>query len=209
MNTGTIPQLTPSLTFSPNQKRRCKASKTVFVGKPGTGKTTEIKRIVLRALEDGRRVLVVTPHENEWTDLPLIESKSLHHIKAFNGGKRILVRDSKEFYKVCEYFRNGLLVCDDSCAYIPYDPDPVIWTMLTTCRIVDRELIAVYHGFTMVPPLFFTNDTHFAVFSTIDKVSFQKNSAINFPALEATVNHVNREAVKNPHFFKIIKNNNQ
>jgi hypothetical protein len=29
---------------------------------------------------------------------------------------------------------------------------------------------------------------------------------LNFPAVEATVNLVNREALQNPHVFKIIKN---
>ena len=42
----------------------------VFVGKPGTGKTTQIRRLVRRALEAKRRVLVVTPHENEWCAFP-------------------------------------------------------------------------------------------------------------------------------------------
>jgi len=57
-----------------------------------------------------------------------------------------------------------------------------------------------------VPPLFFTYATHFAVFATTDKVKRRENCVINYPVLESTVNRVNREALKDPHTFKIIKN---
>ena len=178
----------------------------VFVGKPGTGKTTQIRRLVRKALEAKRRVLVVTPHENEWLDLPLVNPRFPSRIATYVGGRRIIVRELDQFREVCELFKHGLLVCDDCRAYIPDAPDPTVRTMLLSCRQDDRDLIAVGHGFTTVPPLFFTYATHFAVFATTDAVKRRKDSVINFPAVEATVNTVNKEAQENPHFYKIIKN---
>lgn len=180
--------------------------KIVAVGKPGTGKTTQIRRLVRRALEAKRRVLVVTPHENEWTDFPPVHPNYKQRIATYVGGRRIVVRELEQFREVCQLFKHGLLVCDDCRAYIPDAPDPAVRTMLLSCRQDDRDVIAVGHGFTTVPPLFFTYATHFMVFATTDAVARRKNCVLNFPALEQTVNIVNREALQNPHTFKIIKN---
>lgn len=178
----------------------------VFVGKPGTGKTTVIRELVRRALEAGRRVLVVTPHENEWTDIPVVHPRFPQRIATYRGGRRIVVRELEQAREVCRLFKHGLLVFDDCRVYVPDAPDPEIRAMLISCRQNDVDLIAVGHGFTTIPPLFFTYATHFAVFATTDAVARRKNCVINYPALEATVNQVNREALANPHTFKIVKN---
>ena len=179
----------------------------VIVGKPGTGKTTQIRKLVRRALEAHRRVLVVTPHENEWLDLPVVHPNYPQRIATYVGGRRIIVRELEEFREVCRLFKHGLLVCDDCRGYITTDaPDPTVRTMLLSCRQDDRDLIAVGHGFTTVPPLFFTYATHFGIFATTDNVARRKNCVLNFPALETTVATVNHEALTNPHTFKIIKN---
>ena len=180
--------------------------KIVAVGKPGTGKTTQIRKLVRAALVAKRRVLVVTPHENEWTDLPLVHPSYHGRIATYIGGRRIVVRELEQCREVCRLFRHGLLVFDDCRAYIPDAPDPAVRTMLLSCRQDDRDLIAVGHGFTTVPPLFFTYATHFMVFATTDNVARRRNCVLNFEALEKTVAEVNREALSNPHTFKIIKN---
>lgn len=180
--------------------------KMVSVGKPGTGKTTQIRKLVRRALEARRRVLVVTPHENEWLDLPLVHPRFPGRIATYVGGRRVICRELEQCREVCRLFRNGLLVFDDCRVYIPDAPDPEIRAMLISCRQNDVDLVAVGHGFTTVPPILFTYATHFMIFATTDNVARRKNVVLNFPALEAAVAEVNREALEKPHTFKIVKN---
>lgn len=194
----------PRPNSKPAEVREC--FKMVFVGKPGTGKTTVLRRLVRRALEQHRRVLIVTPHDNEWTDIPDVHPAHPERIATYKGARRYLCREPDEVHQVCRLFRHGFLVFDDCRVYVPDRQDPEIRTMLLSCRQNDVDFAAVGHGFTTVPPLFFTYATHFAVFATTDNVGRRKNCVLNFPALEATVRRVNNAALQKPHYYEIVKN---
>lgn len=190
----------------------------VFVGKPGTGKTTVLRRLVRRALEQHRRVLVVTPHENEWCDLPDVHPAHPERIATYKGARRYLCRETEDVLQVCRLFRHGFLIFDDCRVYVPDHQVQEIKSMLISCRQDDIDFAAVGHGFTTVPPLFFTYATHFAVFATTDNVGRRKNCVMNFAALEKTVTDVNYKStlperrdregnlLSGKHYYQIVKN---
>lgn len=178
--------------------------KMVFVGKPGTGKTTHLRRLVRSSLEAGRRVLVVTPHENEWLDLPLLD---IDRIASYRGARRCLCRAEAEvLHTVCRSFRGGLLIFDDCRAYVPDWQDPEVRLMLLSCRQNDVDFCAVGHGFTTVPPLFFTYATHYCIFATTDNVARRRDCMLDFEATAAAVRRVNQAAIAEPHHCEIIRN---
>ena len=179
----------------------------VILGRKGTGKTTYIRRLINKSLQNKRRVLVVTPNFDDFQGIPMVHPDYPQRVATYKGARKIICRaDPKAIDEICKNFRHGLLVFDDCRAYIDDKPSIYLKSLLISARHDDVDIIAVGHGFTTVPPLFFTYATHFAVFATTDAVARRKNCVINFPALEATVGQVNREALTNPHTFKIIKN---
>ena len=62
----------------------------VLVGKPGTGKTTVLRKILRAALANGRRALIVTPHENEWEDIPPVHPSYPERIRRYRGARRLI-----------------------------------------------------------------------------------------------------------------------
>lgn len=111
-----------------------------------------------------------------------------------------------EIDNICRIFRHGLLVLDDCRSYLLDKPSVYLKNMLISARHYDVDIIAVGHGVTTVPPQFFTYATHFMVFATTDNPIKRKNNVQNYPKFEETILSVNREALKDPHTYKIIKN---
>jgi KaiC/GvpD/RAD55 family RecA-like ATPase len=82
------------------------------IGTNGTGKTYLANEFVQNELNNNGKVLVVTTHDNEWTNL--------EELTTFNnfdsGAKRLLMFPDEEndtIRRVSEKFYNGLLVLDD------------------------------------------------------------------------------------------------
>lgn len=179
----------------------------VILGKKGTGKTTYIKRLINKSLEAKRRVLVVTPNFDDFQGIPLVHPNYPHRVATYKGARKIVcVADKKAIDEICKDFRHGLLVFDDCRAYIDDKPSTYLKAMLISARHYDVDIIAVGHGFTTVPPQFFAYATHFMVFATTDNPINRKNNVRDYPTVEGTVKYVNHQALSDPHFYAIIKN---
>lgn len=177
------------------------AALTILLGFNGTGKTTLLRYLLQQS---GQKVLVVTPDDAEWTDCPLTELSRPSDF-VYRGIRRHIF-DPETTLDALDKFKRGILVFDDCRAYFQDHTDPRVRTLLIRRRQREVDVFAVGHGFTQVPPVFFTFATRYILFKTVDNVERRKNCIQDFELVKAAQAEVNRRAAKNPHYFKIISN---
>lgn len=177
----------------------------IILGTNGTGKSTLAKKLVLNELKkEDSHVLIVVPDDMEWTTLEWVNSRFPHRIEWYKGARKIvyfpglidIIRDK---------FRNGLVVFDDCRAYFTAAIDMDLRSLLIRRRQQMIDIVAVGHGFTEVPPAFFTFATHYALFKTLDNINRRKNFIQNIDEMKAAQVRVNQIAEKNPHYHEIIQ----
>lgn len=174
---------------------------TIILGFNGTGKTTVLRRILESS---GTRALVVTPDDIEWTDCEENELRSRSDY-GFEGIQRHIF-DPDRTLDALRYYRKGTLVFDDCRSYFGDSTDPRVRDLLIRRRQREVDVFAVGHGFTQVPPVFFTFASDYILFKTVDNIRRRKDCITNFEWLERCQREVNASAVRDPHFFRHIAN---
>ncbi len=181
-------------------KRRTKF--ILILGYNGTGKSTFVEKMIQSAMKTNRRVLVCTPHDVEWLKYDLIETNK--NILNFKGVKRKIIFDLSDLENILQYYRNGLLIFDDCRVYFNSTTNQLIRKLMIERRQKMLDVVAVGHGFTEVPPAFFTFASELVLFKTNDNIKKRKDVINNFELLEKEKNEIDNNAIKQPYFYKII-----
>jgi len=173
----------------------------IILGTNGTGKTTLIEKFVNAEVD---RVLVVTPDDRDWLHIPNIYNIDIAKFD-YAGARRRIWQNKADLSIISAKFRNGLVVFDDCRSYFKANLDIELHSLLIRRRQKQNDIIVAAHGFSEVPPKFFTFATEIVLFKTLDNVKKRKDVLRNFEEMKQLQELVNRKAIDNPHFHKIVK----
>lgn len=179
----------------------------IVLGTNGTGKTTFIKKLVISEMKKkDSHILIVVPDDMEWNTVEFVHPKFPQRIERYVGVRKIIYFDGL-LTIINERFRNGLLVFDDCRKYFKASLDLELQGLLIRRRQKMLDIITVGHGFTQVPPAMFTFSTHYVLFRTKDNINRRKDviGGDDFEEMAAAQTRINEKAIKDPHYFEIIK----
>jgi ABC-type sugar transport system ATPase subunit len=186
------------------QTARSASKQTKFVliiGTNGTGKSTFCAGLAERTVLMGGRVLIITPHDREWSGVPFLKYEE---IRSFRRIKKHIFDEEKTFELLGNY-KHGLLIFDDCRAYTQSNTVQDLHALLIRRRQHDLNIIAVGHGFTEIPPKFFTFATDIVLFRTCDNIARRRDVIQDFPKMLAAQNEVNERAKMDRFTYKIVK----
>lgn len=175
----------------------------LILGYNGTGKSTFVKKLIESYQKTNRRVLICTPHDVEW--LEFSEVKTDKEITNFKGVRRKIIFDLSDLENILLHYRKGLLIFDDCRVYLNSSTSQIIRKLMIERRQKMLDLAAVGHGFTEVPPTFFTFASELVLFKTNDNIRKRKDVINEFEKLEIQKNEIDKMAIEKPHYYRIIK----
>lgn len=182
----------------------------VILGANGTGKTTYVKQIVASTRQ---RVLIITPDDVEYNETdeygnPLYPLNPLRTKEdfVFDGVCRH-IWDPDWTPKVIHNFKKGLIIFDDCRTYLPARTDQFIHSLMIRRRQQELDVMVIGHGFSEVPPKFFTFATHYILFRTEDNINIRREVIRCFEKMRHLQWFVNRKAKEDPHYHLEVKVN--
>ena len=182
----------------------------VVLGANGTGKTTYVKQIVASTRQ---RVLIITPDDVEYNETdeygnPLYPINPLRTKEdfVFDGVCRH-IWDPDWTPKVIHNFKKGLIIFDDCRTYLPARTDQFIHSLMIRRRQQELDVMVIGHGFSEVPPKFFTFATHYILFRTEDNINIRREVIRCFDKMRRLQWFVNRKAKEYPHYYLEVKVN--
>jgi Cdc6-like AAA superfamily ATPase len=181
----------------------------IIIGTNGTGKTTLLKSLITNELKKPEsRVLLLTPDAAEFNTVPEVSALFPARIQRYSGARKLITTSSTarlNLILVREHFNKGLLIFDDSRAYLKASTLEILETILVRRRQMMIDLISVGHGPSKIPPAFFSYATHLIFFKTNDPITKRKDCLEDISRWEAIQAAVNLKAQTNPHYYEIHK----
>ena len=177
----------------------------IIIGYNGTGKSTYVQKIINLQERYNKRSLIITPHDVEWLNYDFIDIEKGKETRTYTGTKKYIYKDKNTLRNLSNHYRNGLLVFDDCRAYFNSNVDNELHSLFIARRQKMIDIIAVGHGFTEIPPKFFTFASEIILFKTMDNIDKRKNVLRNFEFMKQMQTKVNKAAETNPYHSEIIK----
>ena len=184
----------------------------LLAGYPKTGKSTIIQKFIdIEVQKRKGRVTIITPDPFEWKHYPEINVNAPNPFKDINSPHKIIYQDGIIDLIADDFrgFYDGLIAFDDCRCYTKPKIQEALRKLIIRRRHRSHDIIASAHGFTEIPPVFFTYATKYIIFYTQDNIDRRKEEIgySNFNAVKQAVNDVNKMYSKDSHFCKVINAN--
>ncbi|MED9962200.1 MAG: ATP-binding protein [Bacteroidales bacterium] len=178
-----------------------------IVGTNGTGKTYFAnKEFVQPEIARNGKVLVVTSHDNEWTNF-----EELQNFNTFrNGGKKIVMYPDEEqetIKRVSEKFYNGLLVLDDCGGYLGDKPPKSFKQLMINRKQLMLDIIFTAHSLRDLPKAIFSFNPVIILKNTTAGIEGREKILMANGALEKIEKaqiEIKKKIKKDPYYYKII-----
>jgi len=174
------------------------------LGAPGTGKSTQVMRLMINFVKRGGRVLILMADDSEYQTVDYVDFEDPQAIRSFKGIKKTIFDTEYTTSKIVNHLTHCMIVMEDCMSYygnaIPID----LRRMLIRRRHYHLNTIAVGHGFTEMPPKFFTFATDIMLFQTLDNIKKRKDDIKNYYVMEAAKRRIDQKAQHDKYYFEII-----
>lgn len=177
-----------------------------IVGTNGTGKTYLANEFVKNELLNGGKVLVITSHDNEWTQF-----EDLTTFREFkSGGRRIVMYPDEEnetIKRVSEKYYRGLLVMDDCGGYLGDKPPKAFKQLMINRKQLMLDILFTAHSLRDLPKAIFSFNPVIIMKNTTAGIEGREkilaaNGALE--TVEAAQKEIKAKIKKNPYYQKVI-----
>lgn len=177
-----------------------------IVGTNGTGKTYLANEFVKNELGTGGKVLIITSHDNEWTQF--------EELTTFNdftsGGKKIVMYPDEEneiIRRVSEKFYKGLLVMDDCGGYLGNNPPKFFKQLMINRKQLMIDILFTAHSLRDLPKAIFAFNPILILKNTTAGIEgreqiLKANDALT--TIEKALKEIKAKSKKNPYYYKKI-----
>lgn len=183
----------------------------IIIGTNGTGKTTFSRKLAETEINNGGKVLILTPDFSEWTDVDeVFDIKKINNIGKIiyePGFDRKGIHTPGTIERVWNEFHDGLLIADDFKAF-GIDTNSNEGDFLRKLWIRSRQkmidLAFAAHGFDQVVPTFiFAHCSDIVLYRTTDSITSNKIKDID--KMKQKQAEINKKAESDAHYHLIIK----
>ena len=176
------------------------------VGTNGTGKTYYARNTLAHTElnKPGGKVLVITPHQEEWQGVEEIHPTELRH---FYGLRKIFFFDHEEtlFKDIIQYMYNGMIIFDDCKFYLGSTIEQKFNRLLISRKQIRCDMVCIAHSLSEIPRKFFVYNPRIVLFRTTIPPYNRKDVLFDFERICEEIENVNKRAESTPHYHKIIK----